>query len=342
MPLWATSAFGLAFSIGVVMCPVAGADASLEAQCRIGKAIEAASTFYLDANGNGVWDGAAGGDRSVVVDAVAGAGTPIVGDWNGDGVDDAGKLVAARFSLDWNGNGVWEGNAGGDRARTFAASFGAGLPMVGDWDGDGRDEIGTDVSRLIPHFLLDLDGNGTWGGSSADANVAFNTGPIGAGLPVPADWTGDRTREVGSYVGTTFVVDLNGNRVWNGNGGGDRSRRFASFAGPGVPLVGDWDGDDRDEFGVYDAVHGRFLLDLDGDGVWSGNAGGDRNVGFAAFAGPGVPLVCDWDGDGDDDLGLVVGTAYYLDLDGDRSWSGGDRLTDFAIGGVGVPLAGRW
>jgi hypothetical protein len=46
-----------------------------------------------------------------------------------------------------------------------------------------------------------------------------------------------------------------------------------------------------------------------------------------------------------DDLGLVVGTKYDIDLNGNGVWNGnagGDRVTDFKFGGVGTPVAGKW
>jgi hypothetical protein len=146
--------------------------------CQIGKGIEETSQLYLDANGNGVWDGQAGGDRRVALDAFRGPGALFVGDWNGDGWHDAGKLVGSVFSLDLNGNGVWEGNAGGDRARSFATLWPGGVPLVGDWNADGRDAIGRRPAGAKAEFLLDLDGDGVWSGMPIDANAAPNIGSL--------------------------------------------------------------------------------------------------------------------------------------------------------------------
>jgi hypothetical protein len=109
--------------------------------------------------------------------------------------------------------------------------------------------------------------------------------------------------------------------------------------------VGDWDGDGDDDIGAFRLSDGTFYLDLSGNGVWDGAAGGDLSVNFAAFLGIGTPVVCDWDGDGDDDIGKVVGTTFAIDLNGNNAWNGnagGDRQSNFAIGGVGLGLGGVW
>ncbi|MFY9975256.1 MAG: hypothetical protein WAK53_13430 [Chromatiaceae bacterium] len=88
-------------------------------------------TFYLDANGNGAWDGPAGGD--VVTPFGIWTDAPVGGDWNGDGVDTVGVWRASdrTFYLDANGNGLWDGLAGGDLATTFGAW--TDRPVTGQW-----------------------------------------------------------------------------------------------------------------------------------------------------------------------------------------------------------------
>lgn len=320
----------------VVAGPVVGGN------CEIGKAINANSIIYWDLNGNGVWNGTAGGDASSVVNAGAGAGTMIVGDWNGDGIVDAGKQNGTVYHLDLNGNRVWNGNAGGDRSTNFAAFAGAGLPVVGDWNNSGSDKIGTYVDVPNRAFYLDVNGDGIWNGAPTDRAVAF-AAFAGSGIPVVGDWNGDGAKNVGRYVGTTFYLDFNGNGTWDGVVGGDRAQNFAGSFGAGIPVVGDWNGNGSDEVGVYVPTTSQFLLDVNGNGIWNGNAGGDVQVAFAAFAGAGFPVVCDWSGDGATNPGRTVGTQFFIDLNGNNAWNGnagGDRQSNFAIGGVGTGVGG--
>jgi hypothetical protein len=64
--------------------------------------------FYLDFNGNGLWDGC-GTDRCIAFGAAG--DIPVVGDWNGSGTSKVGAFrpSAGTFYLDYNGNGGWEG-----------------------------------------------------------------------------------------------------------------------------------------------------------------------------------------------------------------------------------------
>ncbi|NND04616.1 MAG: hypothetical protein HKN91_17715 [Acidimicrobiia bacterium] len=77
---------------------------------------------------------------------VAGAVTPIVGDWDGDGADSRGFFRHdGKWFLD-SGPTTWFG-APGD------------LPVVGDWDGDDIDEIGVFRPTLGKWFLtFNFDG----------------------------------------------------------------------------------------------------------------------------------------------------------------------------------------
>lgn len=312
------------------------------AACRIGSFDAAASIFFLDLNDNGTWDGTAGGDASSEIASFAGPGIPIVGDWNGDGVDDTGKVVGTRFYLDMNGNRDWDGNAGGDRNTDFAPSFGAGVPVVGDWDGDGDDEIGVfrpDGSR----FLVDANGNGVWDGNAGgDHNGNFPA----VMTPLVANWNGDGSDVIAAAGGQTFYIDANSNFAWNGSAGGDIAANFHAFISPSGELAGDWFGIGRPSPGTYYAPRSEFYLDGNANFRWNGAPGGDAFGQLGLFTGTGTPLVCDWDGDGDTDLGKVVGGNRFLqDRNGDHYWNGpfhGDRSTVFDVGAPATPLAGRW
>jgi hypothetical protein len=146
---------------------LAAADALAQgAPCRVGLFDAASSTFFLDADGDGAWRGAFLGDRVVAIDPAGGASLPVVGDWNGDGYDDAGTLRGTVYRLDLDGDGTFEDAAGGDRTAAFAPSFGTGVPVAGDWDGDGADEVGTYVDAQ-QRFLLDANGKGSGTGWAA-------------------------------------------------------------------------------------------------------------------------------------------------------------------------------
>lgn len=114
--------------------------------------------FLLDQNGNGRWDGLANGDVIYVFGAAT--DTPIIGDWNGDGRDDIGVHRHNKFFLDTNGNGRWDGTGeGGDTRHRFGKP--GQTPIIGDWDGDGTDDIGAHGNNV---FFVDLNSDGRYDG----------------------------------------------------------------------------------------------------------------------------------------------------------------------------------
>ena len=78
----------------------------------------------------------------------------MAGDWDGDGSDDPGRTGARRFTLAVPGAGTaGDRPAAGARSCSPSPLFGAAadLPLVGDWNGDGKDTTTTarDGSRFL-------------------------------------------------------------------------------------------------------------------------------------------------------------------------------------------------
>ena len=61
--------------------------------------------WYLDYDGDGHWNSAAG-DRQFAWGPPN--SIPVTGDWNGDGRKKVGVFAAGVFYLDYNGNGIWD------------------------------------------------------------------------------------------------------------------------------------------------------------------------------------------------------------------------------------------
>ena len=119
--------------------------------------------------------------------------------------------------LDISGDRTWDT---GDMSTTFGTE--GDLPVVGDWNGDGRDEIG--VFR-----------NGTWRLDSSrdwipdDNDLAAVYGAPGD-LPVVGDWNGDRKDEIGIFHEGQWQLDWAGDRIMNSLG-----RRFG--VSKDIPVV---------------------------------------------------------------------------------------------------------
>ncbi len=164
----------------------------------------------------GDWDGDGNGDLAVFdratatfqinagptfVFGIAGNARPVAGDWDGDGRDDIGVFQAdgalGVFVLDANHSWGYDPS---DPVVYFGIASDA--PIAGDWNDDGRDDIGVfrDVGGL-GEFTLDADG--TTGFSTGDRVTAFG---LGGDLPVAGDFFGDGVDRIGIYRNGVFSL----------------------------------------------------------------------------------------------------------------------------------------
>ena len=178
--------------------------------------------WYLDADGNGVWDGTSGGDKYGYF-GIPPTYKPVVGDWNGDGRTKIGVTDGIHWYLDTNGDGVWD--SGGTYGYFGISGY---TPIVGDWNGDGRTKIG--VTDGI-HWYLDTNGDGVW-----DSGDTYGYFGIPGYTPIVGDWNGDGRTKIGVTDGIHWYLDTNGDGVWNA---GDQ---YCYFGIPPTyePIVGKW------------------------------------------------------------------------------------------------------
>jgi hypothetical protein len=155
----------------------------------------------------------------------------IVGDWDGNGADTPGvfRPSTGQFLLS---NGFKNQNRNGTTAPvTFTFSLGQNgdTPVAGDWDGDGKDNVG--VYR---------DANSTWFLSNTFNGTVDFTPVIFGNIntrPIAGDWNGDGVDTIGVFNQVTGVMALN-NAIIAGDG-----EIVFNFGQAGdIPLAGDWDG----------------------------------------------------------------------------------------------------
>ncbi|MCK9566290.1 MAG: hypothetical protein M0Q43_09600, partial [Methanothrix sp.] len=206
-----------------------------------------------------------------------------------------GVLRNSAWYLDNSGNGVWDA---GDTWSYFGIS--GDLPVVGDWNGDGKDKIGVLRNGA---WYFDINGNGVW-----DAGDTWSYFGISGDLPVAGDWNIDGKDEIGVLRNGAWYFDINGNGVW------DAGDKWSYFGISGdLPVVGDWNGDGKDKIGVL--RNGAWYFDNSGNGIW------DAGDTWSYFGISGdLPVAGDWNGDGKDMIGVLRNGAWYLDNSGNRVW----------------------
>jgi hypothetical protein len=227
----------------------------------------------------------------------------------------------------------------GESVSHIRPDFGAGddeIPLTGDWDGDGRKDLGLyRPNHPTQHWALAV------GQSAAPTVLRPDLGGGPGEIPLVGDWDGDGRDDIGLYRPSSpsqhwVLAILNGGSV-------ERILRpELGAAVDEVPIVGDWDGNDDDDIGLYrpnHSTHWVLARIRNSDGAVLNELHPD----FGGGAGE-APVIGDWDGDNDDDIGLYRPTnnsewALAFLEDGVFQQV---RRPDFG-GGVGEqPVVGDW
>jgi hypothetical protein len=212
----------------------------------IGTFNAATGSWHLDTNGNGVWDGCAvdtcvnafgkPGDLPVTRELSRLDGS-IIGTFTPRTVTFVRrrKVVTRGFwNFDLNANSTFDG-CSADECDTFGTVD--ELPVVGDWNGTGQEEIGVFFPKK-GLWHLDSNGNGTFDGCHVDTCLAR----FGAkrDLPVVGDWDGTGKTRIGIFRPSTgeWLLDVNGNGKFDGC---KVDACLGPFGQPGdLPVVGKW------------------------------------------------------------------------------------------------------
>jgi hypothetical protein len=239
-----------------------------------------------------------------------------------------------------------------------------GVPIVGDFNGDGISEIGVFIDG---QWFIDINGNGRW-----DAEDLWAQLGSAADHPVAGDWDGDGKDDIGIY-GPAWPRDpwaitrepglpdpanllthptgamknmpptdedaTSGGRMLkrtaDGRARSDRIDHVFHFGSPvHVPVAGDWNGDGIRQIGVF--RDGHWNLDTNGDGRFT-----EVDAAFAFGQAGDVPVVGDFNADGIDEVGVYRAGKWLLDVNNDQQLDAHDKV--FELGGPGdKPIVGDW
>jgi serine-aspartate repeat-containing protein C/D/E len=220
----------------------------------------------------------------------------LAGDFNGDGRDELALFKDGEWLLDINGNGIWDND-------DLWAKLGekGDKPVVGDWDNDGKDDIGI--------FGPAWDGD----------ELALDREP---GLPDPEN----RTLSVPKNLPPRdALIAMDNIRLMQRSVAGkprsdviDHVFRFGNDADQ--PVAGDFNGDGVSTLGVFNS--GKWRIDVNGDGRFA-----DEEDSFFDFGQAGdIAVVGDFNGDGLDEVAVVRGRDLIVDSNGNGQWDATDRV----------------
>jgi hypothetical protein len=230
-------------------------------------------------------------------------GSWLTGDVNGDGKEDLLHLVGPDYVHPWLSRGE-----GSFVLSTFRPWEGYGLEagswLVGDFNGDGRDDLIHMVGPDYVHPWLSRD-DGTFDVTTSQPWPGYG---IEAGSWQVGDFNGDGRDDLIHMVGPDYV------HPWLSRGDGSFGvAAFRPWEGYGIEAgswqVGDFNGDGKD-----DLIH---MVGPDYIHSWLSRGDGSFHVaGFRPWEGYGLRagswFTGDFNGDGQDDLVHLVGPDYVL------------------------------
>jgi hypothetical protein len=171
--------------------------------------------------------------------------------------------------------------------------------LVGDWDGDHRDNIAVRRGNVI---VQDLDFNGygqrcqIYGNGGLSVSGTVDQYFIG-------DWDGDGKDNIAVRRGSTLYLD------YNFDGTADKIFSYGYGISENQYLVGDWDGDGKDNIAVRRGAN--LYLDYNFDGT------ADKVYSYGNGRSEDQYLVGDWDGDRKDNIGVRRNNTLLLDTNYD-------------------------
>ncbi len=251
----------------------------------------------------------------------------------------------------------------GYQLERHAAQFGMtdGFPLAGDWDGDGKDELGIFWNG---YWFIDVNGDRTWDRNDLVAKLGSATDQA-----VVGDWDGDGKDDIGIFgpqwprddeaishdpglpdpanvarfeaknLPPTIEAATDGARIMRLTSTGparadliDHVFRYGNNAD--LAVAGDWNGSGIRNVGVF--RDGQWWLDANGNGRLDPT---DLQVHFGQTG--DLPVVGDFNGDGVDEIAVFRQGTWIVDTNGNHQQDATDKV--FQLGGSeDLPVVGDW
>jgi hypothetical protein len=180
----------------------------------------------------------------------------------------------------------------GDVPEALQAVTPRGVPIAGDWNGDGRTTPGWYNNGRV-HLRNSA--------SAGRDSLSFSYGRAGD-VPIVGDWNGDGRDTIGVIREGRWYL-----RFTNSGGPADRTFTYGRLTRGDYALAGDWNGDGHDTVGIV--RDGQWHL----RDVLAGGAA-DRVFVYGRVRHGDIPVTGDWNRDGADTPGIVRGGEWHLRL----------------------------
>ena len=249
------------------------------------------------------------------------------------------------------------------KSERLSHTFGmiGGIPLAGDFDGDGIDEI---AIYHDGYWMIDINKNGRWDAEDLIAHLGD-----GEDQPVVGDWDGDGKEDIGIY-GPAWDRDAEAiakepglpnpdNQIagkyknipptTHDSTTGARYMKLSAYGQQRADVIdhvfglddhertavtGDWNGNGIRSIGTFE--NGQWKLDVNGDGEF------DYADTYATFGKSGdIPLVGDWDGDGIEQIAVYRSGTWIVDSNQNYQIDATD-LTFQHGGDLDQPVVGDW
>jgi hypothetical protein len=198
---------------------------------------------------------------------------PVTGNWNASRASEVGTFARTATG------GVFRLATSATTTEEVRFGRSVDLPITGDWNGDGRTDLGVKYPGARKFRLRHSDGTVT--------TVLFGGN---MDRPVTGDWNGDGRTDIGIWHPATAAFRL---RADDGTVLGVRLGSVGS-----QPVTGDWNGDGITDLGVFDQATATFTLRTVG-------ADGTTRLAYVTFGSAAdLPVTGDWNGDGRTDVGV--------------------------------------
>jgi uncharacterized protein YutD len=182
------------------------------------------------------------GDPSLTSGPGDGNWVPLVGDWDGNGTDTIGFFDPQNcgwYLRDALTTGVADYMfAYGDPSLATGHGDGNWVPLVGDWDGDGRDTIGLFDPQNCVWYLRNSLSTGVADYMFACGDPSLTTGhDDGNWAPLVGDWDGTHGDSIGFFDPANSIFMLRNSLT---TGAADVTFGYGSAGAGWHPLVGTW------------------------------------------------------------------------------------------------------